>query len=124
MTGGVDGLQGFLAEFAAVDADLLAKKPANFTRREAATLWRDSNRLPLHVGGRIRCRTYGWSGVRYRYDTVGGATLDASFNMVRHYRGHSRWAKRSSHEPGRSEGSKTKVSAKTVSNIFDRIQNS
>jgi NADPH2:quinone reductase len=38
MTGGVGGLQGSLAEFAAVDADLLAKKPTNLTLREAATL--------------------------------------------------------------------------------------
>ncbi|MEG5049749.1 MULTISPECIES: zinc-dependent alcohol dehydrogenase family protein [unclassified Microcoleus] len=38
MTGGVGGLQGSLAEFAAVDADLLAKKPTNLTLREAAAL--------------------------------------------------------------------------------------
>ncbi|MEH2471962.1 NADPH2:quinone reductase [Nitrobacteraceae bacterium AZCC 2161] len=38
MTGGVGGLQGSLAEFAAVDADLLALKPANLTMREAAAL--------------------------------------------------------------------------------------
>jgi NADPH2:quinone reductase len=38
LTGGVGGLQGSLAEFAAVDPDLLAKKPANFTMREAAAL--------------------------------------------------------------------------------------
>ncbi len=38
MTGGVGGLQGSLAEFAAVDADLLAIKPANLSMREAAAL--------------------------------------------------------------------------------------
>ena len=38
MTGGVGGLQGSLAEFAAVDARLLAPKPANLTMREAAAL--------------------------------------------------------------------------------------
>src|ERR1700731_1323574 len=38
MTGGIGGLQGSLAEFAAVDADLLAPKPANLTMREAAAL--------------------------------------------------------------------------------------
>ncbi|MBI4780851.1 MAG: zinc-dependent alcohol dehydrogenase family protein [Oscillatoriophycideae cyanobacterium NC_groundwater_1537_Pr4_S-0.65um_50_18] len=38
MTGGVGGLQGSLAEFAAVDADLLAKKPTNLDMREAAAL--------------------------------------------------------------------------------------
>jgi NADPH2:quinone reductase len=38
VTGGVGGLQGSLAEFAAVDADLLAKKPSNLTMRQAAAL--------------------------------------------------------------------------------------
>jgi NADPH:quinone reductase-like Zn-dependent oxidoreductase len=38
MTGGVGGQQGSLAEFAAVDADLLALKPVNVTMREAAAL--------------------------------------------------------------------------------------
>lgn len=38
MTGGVGGLQGSLAEFAAVDARLLAHKPAGIGMREAAAL--------------------------------------------------------------------------------------
>ena len=38
LTGGVAGLQGSLAEYAAVDADLLALKPTNLTMREAAAL--------------------------------------------------------------------------------------
>src|ERR1700758_1421594 len=38
MTGGVGGLQGSLAEFAAVDARLLAPKPANLSMREAVAL--------------------------------------------------------------------------------------
>ncbi len=38
MTGGVGGLQGTLAEYAAVDADLLAVKPANLSMHEAAAL--------------------------------------------------------------------------------------
>lgn len=38
MTGGVGGLPGSLAEFAAVDADLLAPKPVTLTMREAAAL--------------------------------------------------------------------------------------
>jgi NADPH2:quinone reductase len=38
MTGGVGGVSGSLAEYAAVDADLLAPKPANLTMREAAAL--------------------------------------------------------------------------------------
>lgn len=38
MTGGVGDLQGSLAEYAAVDARLLARKPASLTFREAAAL--------------------------------------------------------------------------------------
>ena len=38
MTGGVGGVPGSLAEFSAVDADLLAPKPANLSMREAAAL--------------------------------------------------------------------------------------
>ncbi len=38
LTGGVGGLQGSLAQFAAVDADLLAHKPVNLSMREAAAL--------------------------------------------------------------------------------------
>jgi NADPH2:quinone reductase len=38
LTGGVGGLQGSLAEYAAVDAQLLAPMPSNFGMREAAAL--------------------------------------------------------------------------------------
>jgi len=38
MTGGVGGHQGSLAEYAAVDADLLALKPADLSMREAAAV--------------------------------------------------------------------------------------
>ncbi len=38
LTGGIGGLQGSLAEFAAVDVDLLAKKPSNVTMRQAAAI--------------------------------------------------------------------------------------
>jgi NADPH:quinone reductase-like Zn-dependent oxidoreductase len=38
MVGGVGGLQGTLAEFAAVDARLLARKPANLSMQQAAAL--------------------------------------------------------------------------------------
>jgi NADPH:quinone reductase len=38
MTGGVGGHQGSLAEYAVVDADLLAIKPANLSMREAAAV--------------------------------------------------------------------------------------
>ena len=38
MTGGINGIQGSLAEYAAVDADLLAIKPKNLSMREAAAV--------------------------------------------------------------------------------------
>lgn len=38
MTGGVGGLQGSLAEFASVDAELLAKAPSNLAMRDVAAL--------------------------------------------------------------------------------------
>lgn len=38
MTGGIGGVQGSLAEYAAVDCRLLAKKPVNLSMREAAAL--------------------------------------------------------------------------------------
>ena len=38
MTGGIAGIPGSLAQYAAVDADLLAVKPSNFTMKEAAAL--------------------------------------------------------------------------------------
>jgi NADPH2:quinone reductase len=38
MTGGVGGHQGSLAQYAAVNADLLALKPANFSMREASVV--------------------------------------------------------------------------------------
>jgi NADPH:quinone reductase len=38
MTGGVGGVQGSLAQYAAVDASLLALKPSHFSMREAASL--------------------------------------------------------------------------------------
>jgi len=149
-TGGVAGLQGSLAEFAAVDADLLARKPANLSMREAAALplvvitaWeglvdranvRAGHKVLVHGGAggvghvavqiaRARgaqvfatvsstdmdtMRQLGATPIDYRatpvqqyvaehtggegfdviYDTVGGATLDASFGIVRTYGGH------------------------------------
>jgi NADPH2:quinone reductase len=38
MTGGVGGIQGTLVEYAAVDAALIARKPANLSMRQAAAL--------------------------------------------------------------------------------------
>jgi NADPH:quinone reductase len=149
MTGGVGGNPGTLAEFAAVDADLLAIKPANLSMRESAALplvfitaWeglvdraavRPSQTVLIHGGaggiGHIAiqlARTldaqvfatgstphrdlieefgatfidYASCGVtdyvdRYTkgvgfdviFDTVGGATLDASFAAVARF-GH------------------------------------
>jgi NADPH2:quinone reductase len=149
MTGGVGGLQGSLAEYAAVDADLLAPKPANLTMREAAALplifitaWeglvdragiRAGQKVLVHGGAggvghvavqiarafgaevfatgsaesRVLIERLGAAAIDYRampveayvakhtdgrgfdivFDTVGGATLDASFNAVRRF-GH------------------------------------
>ena len=149
MTGGVGGLQGSLAQYAAVDADLLAPKPANLTMREAASLplnlitaWeglvdraqvRSGQRVLVHGGaggvGHLAiqiARAYGADvfatgsagdkayieqlgatfidykktpvadyvaqhtagrGFDLIYDTVGGATLDASFQAVAQF-GH------------------------------------
>jgi NADPH:quinone reductase-like Zn-dependent oxidoreductase len=148
MTGGVGGLQGSLARYAAVDADLLAPKPANLTMREAAALplifitaWEGLvDRAAVHAGQKVLIQGAGGVGhvaiqlalafdaevfavdsadkksfieqlgataIDYRalsvedyvarhtggrgfdvvYDTVGGATLDASFDAVRRF-GH------------------------------------
>lgn len=149
MTGGVGGHQGSLAEYASVDADLLAVKPANLTMREAASLplafitaWEGLvDRAGIHSGQRVLvqggaggvghiavqiARAFGAAvfatgsaasqsliaqlgaiPIDYRattvetyvaehtsgrgfdivYDTVGGATLDASFNAVARF-GH------------------------------------
>jgi NADPH:quinone reductase-like Zn-dependent oxidoreductase len=149
MTGGVGGLQGSLAEYVAVDADLLAEKPVNLSMREAAALplifvtaWEglvDRARLGAgqkvlihggaggvgHVAIQI-ARAFGAEvfatgsahslafiaelgatpidhakqtvedyvkqhahgrGFDLVFDTVGGATLDASFHAVRRF-GH------------------------------------
>jgi NADPH2:quinone reductase len=150
MTGGAGGVQGSLAEFAAVDADLLALKPRNMSMREAAALplifitaWEglvdradvgDGIKVLVHGGaggvGHMAVQiarafgaevfatgsaeqkeiieSYGATAIDYRatsveeyvqqytggegfdivYDTVGGATLDASFRAARLYGGH------------------------------------
>lgn len=148
MTGGVGGVQGTLAQFAAVDADLLAPKPANLSMREAAvvplvfiTAWEGLvDRAAVQAGQTVLVQGAGGVGhmviqiakalgadvsatgsagragfierlgatpidyhalsveayvERYSggrgfdlvYDTVGGATLDASFLAVRRF-GH------------------------------------
>ena len=61
MTGGVGGLQGSLAQFASVDADLLAIKPGNLGMREAAALplifitaWEGLvDRAAVHAGQKV-----------------------------------------------------------------------
>jgi NADPH2:quinone reductase len=149
MTGGVGGLQGSLAEYAAVDADLLAPKPANLGMRDAAavplifiTAWEGLvDRAGVHPGqkvlvhggaggvghiaiqiaravgaevfatGSAASKTFierlgaipidyrtmsvedyvaqyaGGRGFDIVFDTVGGTTLDASFNAVSRF-GH------------------------------------
>jgi NADPH:quinone reductase-like Zn-dependent oxidoreductase len=149
MTGGVGGLQGSLAEYATVDADLLARKPGRLSMREAAALplivitaWeglvdragiRAGQKVLVHGGaggvghvaiqiarafdadvfatGSAASQAFiaqlGATAIDYRkmsvenyvgeytggrgfdviFDTVGGATLDASFSAIRRF-GH------------------------------------
>jgi NADPH:quinone reductase len=150
LTGGVGDLQGSLAEYAAVDARLLAHTPASLSMREAAALplvtitaWeglvdrarvRPGHKVLVHGGAGgighvavqiarargaevfatgspaslptieelgataidytsttvaeyVNAHTAG-EGFDVVFDTVGGATLDASFTAVRHYTGH------------------------------------
>jgi NADPH:quinone reductase len=150
MTGGIAGVQGSLAQYAAVDAELLAHKPKNMSMREAAALplvfitaWEGlvdrarvgaGAKVLVHGGaggvGHIAVQIaralgaevyatgeasqreviegYGATAIDFRtstvddyvdrytggegfdivYDTVGGATLDASFRAARLYGGH------------------------------------
>ena len=150
MVGGVGGLSGTLAEFVAVEADLIAHKPKNLSMRQAAALplvtitaWEGLvDRAKVHAGQVVLVHA-GAGGVGYValqialayganvfatvspdkaaiveevgavpldylstsveeyvsantggkgfdiiYDTVGGATLDASFVAVKRYTGH------------------------------------
>ena len=150
MVGGVGGLSGTLAEFVAVDADLIAHKPRNLSMRQAAALplvtitaWEGlADRAKVHADQAVLVHA-GAGGVGYVavqialacgadvfatvspdktaivedagavpldylstsveeyvatstagvgfdivYDTVGGATLDASFVAVKRYTGH------------------------------------
>jgi NADPH:quinone reductase-like Zn-dependent oxidoreductase len=61
MTGGVGGLPGSLAQFAAVDAHLLALKPKNLPMRETAS-------LPLNL-------ITAWEGLVDRADVQAGQTV-------------------------------------------------
>jgi len=149
MTGGVAGIQGSLAQFAAVDARLIALKPANLSMKQAAALplsfitsyqgivdrarvqagqtvlvqgggggvGHVSVQLARALGAQVFAtvseadvalmQQYGATGIDYRTfsveqyvkahtnaegfdvvaDTVGGATLDASFAAVKQF-GH------------------------------------
>ena len=151
LAGGIGGLQGSLAGFAAVDADLLALQPENISMREAAALplgfitaWEGLvDRAHVHAGQKVLIHAgaggvghvavqvahaagaevfatvsaekiaiaerFGATAINYQnttldeylaehtngegfdivYDTVGGATLDASFAAVRNYTGHA-----------------------------------
>jgi NADPH2:quinone reductase len=94
MTGGVGGLQGSLAEFAAVDADLLAKKPTNLTLREAAALplvfltaWEGLvDRANVHEGQKVLI--LGGSGgvghVAVQIAKARGATVFATASPAKH----------------------------------------
>ena len=150
MVGGVGGHAGTLAEFIAVDARLLARRPAALSAREAAVLplvlitaWeglvdrakvQPGHKVLVHGGAggvghiavqlarafgaevwatgsaeqREQIEQLGGHAIDYRaqpvaqyvaeathgkgfdvvFDTVGGATLDASFQAVRRYTGH------------------------------------
>lgn len=150
MTGGVGGVPGTLSEYAAVDADLLAHKPAALSMADAAALplvfitaWEGlvdrasvkagdtvlihggaggvghvAVQIAVARGARVHATVsagdmastarLGATPIDYRhsavadyvaehtagegfdivYDTVGGATLDASFAAVRTYGGH------------------------------------
>ena len=150
MATGIGGVPGSLAEYAAVDARLLARMPANLSMREAAALplvfitaWeglvdragvRAGQSVLVHGGaggiGHVAVQlarsrgarlfatvgagqaalveAYGATAIDYRqetvgdyvqrhtggagfdivFDTVGGATLDASFQAARVYGGH------------------------------------
>lgn len=150
MATGIGGAQGSLAEFAVVDARLLARKPANLSMREAAglplvliTAWEGLvDRAQVRAGHKVLIQGgaggvghiavqlarafgaevfatgsarhqaviegFGATFIDYRkssveacvaehtagegfdivYDTVGGATLDASFKAARVYSGH------------------------------------
>lgn len=151
LAGGVGGLQGTLAEFAAVDARLIAKKPANLTMEQAAALplsvitaWEGLvdrahvctgqtvlihagaggvGHLAVQVAAAFGARVFatvsaskahiarqfgaypidyqsqsveeyvreftGGEGFDIVYDTVGGATLDATFTAVKRYTGRA-----------------------------------
>jgi len=150
MVGGVGGRQGTLAEYVAVDASLLARRPTALSLREAAALpliaitaWEGlmdrarvqaGQRVLVHGGaggvGHIAAQlarsqgaqvwatgraaqmqaleelgaqpidsaatpvesyvaqATGGEGFDVVFDTLGGATLDASFQAVRRYTGH------------------------------------
>lgn len=150
LTGGVAGLPGSLAEYAAVDAQLLARKPTNLSMHAAAALplvvitaWEGlidradtragqtvlvhggaggvghvAVQIAIALGARVFAtvspahsdyvRSLGATPIEYTaltvaqyvddytggdgfdvvYDTVGGATLDASFDAVRRDGGH------------------------------------
>lgn len=150
MSGGIGGVPGSLAQFAAFDADLLAHKPRTVSMREAAALplifitaWeglvdrarvQPGQKVLIHGGaggvGHVAVQiavalgaevyatgsadqktvieSLGATAIDYRaqeveqyvqqytggegfdviYDTVGGATLDASFAAARRYLGH------------------------------------
>jgi NADPH:quinone reductase-like Zn-dependent oxidoreductase len=85
MTGGVGGLQGSLAGYAAVDAALLARKPANLSMREAAA-------LPLVIitaweglVDRIGIDQSHWAGQKLLVQGGAGGVGHVAVQIARHY---------------------------------------
>jgi hypothetical protein len=94
MTGGVGGNQGSLAEYAAVDADLLAPKPSRLSMREAAA-------LPLIV-------ITAWEGLVDRANVQAGQMSMAApaVSAMSRFRSRALSARRSS-RPGRRKARPT-----------------
>lgn len=94
MTGGVGDVQGSLAEYAAVDARLLARKPAALTLREAAALplvfitaWEGLvDRAQVHAGQKVL--VHGGAGgighVAVQIARARGAEVFATASPARH----------------------------------------
>lgn len=88
LTGGVRGLQGSLAEYAAVDTALLALKPKNLTMREAAaiplvflTAWEGMvDRAGVQAGQRVlvQCGAGGVSHLAIQIAAAHGADVYAT----------------------------------------------
>lgn len=79
MTGGVGGVPGTLAQFAAVDSRLLAPKPTTLSMRALGATPIDLAAEPVDA---YVAKYTGGKGFDVVYDTVGGASLDTAFKAV------------------------------------------